>query len=377
RLVPPGCPPAEETTKLLKGWLRERGYGDAVARELRPLLYNPWVLDRALEALATWKPTAIVERLSLFGHVGLDLARALHVPLILEVNAILTEEARRFRSLVLQQMAEAMEQRVLHAADAVLAVSSPLAERLAEKGVRPERLHVVPNGVDLELFERAPSRAACRAELGLNGGYVVGFAGSLKAWHGVDVLLASFQRVHREDESARLVIVGSGPMEESLRQAARAMRLGEAVVFTGAVEHERVPAFLRAMDVAVAPFRRVENFYFSPIKLFEYMASDTCIVATRLGQISEVIEDGSSGMLCRPDDVSDLSAKLLQVRQSPDLRERLASRALGVVRERYTWAHAAKKTSDVIRDAAEARRQSVSAAGPAAGGGTQTAEVMR
>ena len=348
-LLPHGCPPANKTAKLLKGWMLDRGYGDAVAKELRPLLYNPWVFDLALAALSENRPAAIVERLSLFGHVGLDLARALNVPLILEVNAILTEEARKYRSLELQGLAEEMERRVLCSADAVLAVSSPLADALVKKGVSQDRVHVVPNGVDLELFEQAPSREACRAELGLNGQYVVGFAGSLKAWHGVDVLLAAFQRVHQDDASARLVIVGTGPMEDSLRQAARSMGFEEAVIFTGAVPHERVSSLLRAMDVAVAPFREVEQFYFSPIKLFEYMASGTCVVATRLGQISEVIEDGSNGLLCRPDDVSDLSAKLLRVRQSVDLRERLASRALSVVREQYTWAHAAVKTSDVIQ----------------------------
>jgi len=348
--------PVQKTVKVLKRYLTARGYGDGVAKELRSLLYDAWVRDRALDAAAGVRPDAIVERLSLFGHVGLDLARALGVPLVVEVNALLAEEARRFRSLDLRSLGEAMERRVLTAADAIMAVSMPLADRIVGMGIGRRRVHVVPNGVDPEIFERAPSQEACRRRLGLNGAFVAGFVGSLKVWHGVDVLLAAFQRLQAGEPSARLLIVGTGPMEAALRRAVRSMNLEEVVLFTGAIPHDCVPDMLRAMDVAVAPFRRIENFYFSPIKLFEYMASGTCVVASKLGQISQVIEDGASGLLFEPDDVRDLHAKLNRIRQSVDLRERLAERARRLVREHYTWKHTAEKTSEIIRLAIEQRR---------------------
>jgi len=270
RLLPPGCPPAEKTGRLLKRWMEHNGYDDAVAKELRPLLYNAWVRDRALDAMADGAPDAIIERLSLFGHVGLDLATELNVPFIVEMNALLTEEAKRFRSLQLQALAEEMQHRVLAKADAILVVSSPLGDRLTSMGVAPEKIHVIQNGVDIRQYEALPSHVDCKARLGLNGRFVVGFSGSLKAWHGVDDLLTAFGMLFERAPNARLLIVGTGPMEAALKNAAQSMGLGEAVVFTGAVQHECVPALLRAMDVAVAPFKRVENFYFSPIKLFEY-----------------------------------------------------------------------------------------------------------
>lgn len=349
--------PVEKTCKKLKRWMTARGYGDAVARELRPLLFNATVCDRALTALAGVKPDAIVERLSLFGHVGLDIAQALRVPLVLEVNALLAEEARRFRSLQMCGLASEMEQRVLSSADAIMPVSTPLAQRMAEMGIDRQKVHVIPNGVALEPFDKAPSRETCRRRLGLDNAFVVGFVGSLKVWHGVDVLLAAFGRLYKEEPSARLLIVGTGPMEDSLQDAARSMGIEESVTFTGAVPHERVPEMLGAMDVAVAPFRQMEGFYFSPIKLFEYMASGTSVIASRLGQISRVIEDGASGLLCEPDDVADLHTKLQRVRQSVDLRERLANRASRIVRQHYTWGHTADKTCEVIRRAVENRRE--------------------
>ncbi|MFQ5428776.1 MAG: glycosyltransferase family 4 protein [Phycisphaerae bacterium] len=358
-LLESGCSPVERPSRMLKTWLRNRGYDGGVAGELRPLLYNAWAASRALDALAARRPDAIIERLSLFGHVGLDLAEALDVPLVVEVNAILTEEAERFRSLDLRTLAESIQKRVLRAAEAVLPVSAGLAERLEALGVAPDRIHVVPNGVDIRQFDRLPSRDVCRAELDLGDAFVVGFAGSLKPWHGVDVLLDAFKRLHREEPAARLLIVGDGPAADDLKRSASDRGIGEAVRFTGAVPHERVPAMLRAMDVAVAPFRQMEQFYFSPIKLFEYMASGTCLVATRLGQIGEVVEDGAVGLLCDPDDANDLYEKLTILRRSVDLRERLAGRALRAVRQRYTWRHAARRTERALQEVVTARRRIV------------------
>ncbi len=353
RLLPPGCPAVKKTAKSLKNWLLDHELDDTVAKELRPLLYNTWAPERALEALGGAAPDAIIERLSLFGHVGLDLAEALDVPLIVEVNALLTQESRQFRKLELGRLADAIEQRVLKRADAVMAVSAPLAERIVELGVDHDKVYVVPNGVDLQSFDTAPNRASCRSELGLTDEFVIGFCGSLKVWHGVDVLLKAFDEFRRHDSSARLLIVGAGPAEPELRRTARECNMNASVIFTGAVAHERVPALLRAMDVAVAPFKAMEDFYFSPIKLFEYMAAETCLVATRLGQIQEVIADGVNGLLCRPDDAGGLCRTLIRARDSENLRKQLADAALETVRKRYTWQRAAE---DVARMVGAARR---------------------
>ena len=351
RLLAPGCPPADESGKLLKRWLREHGLGEALARELRPLLYNAWVQDRALAALADAPPAAIVERLSLLGHVGVDLADALNVPLIVEVNALLVEEARAYRSLQLEQVAQPIERRVLERADAVLVVSAALADRLEALGIDRHKVHVIPNGADLAAFEQAPAREASRAALGLDGRFVVGFAGSLKVWHGVDVLLAAFERFLELEPEARLLIVGAGPAEETLKESVERTGITGSVVFTGAVPHAQIPGLLRAMDVGAAPFKPVENFYFSPIKLYEYMAAGLCVVASRLGQIQDVIADRENGLLCEPDDVESLYATLRTAWESAELRGRLGAAALDTVRARYTWRHTAAAAERVIQAA--------------------------
>jgi glycosyltransferase involved in cell wall biosynthesis len=373
RLLPPGCRPADKTGRLLKSWLLDHGLEPAVAQELRPLIYNAWVPELAAKAFPDGAPDAILERLSLLGHVGVDLAETFGVPLIVEVNAPLTGEARSFRSLQLAELAKEIERRVLLRADAVLAVSAPLAEGLAGRGVPADRLHVIPNGVDMSQFEHVPPSDVTRTRLGLGEAFVVGFAGSLKPWHGVHVLLEAFGRLHEAAPSVRLLIVGTGPAEADLRRVTAELQLQQAVIFTGGVSHDRVPALLRAMDVAVAPFREVQDFYFSPIKLFEYMASGTCVVASRLGQIAEVIEDGVNGLLCAPDDARALADKLIQAQRSPELRCRLGASAAETVRARYTWTHAGQRTAQVTQEVVQARSAAVGApAGPSGDGPLQS-----
>lgn len=354
-LLPGGCPPVEQAARMLKQWLSEHELSDSAAREFRPLIYNAWVREPAQQMLRTNPPEAIVERLSLFGHVGVDLANAFDVPLILEVNAPLTEEATRYRSLEMGGLAASIERRVYQRADAVMAVSEALADHLVADGVDREKIHVVPNGADIDVFAAAPSRDECRAKLGLGDEFTIGFVGSLKAWHGVDVLLAAFEMMRRRGTDARLVIVGTGPCETALREQAARFGLNGAVSFTGAVAHEEIPALLGAMDVAAAPFRDAPGFYFSPIKLFEYMAAGTCVVASRLGQIAEVIEDGVTGLLCDPGDPKALAAALERARRSVELRSSLGEAASDAARSRHTWARAAEEVSRIVEHAVQRR----------------------
>ena len=94
-LLPDEHNPIDDSIRTLKKWLEARELGVGPAREMRPLLYNAWVNERAIEALRESPVDAIVERLSLFGHVGVDLAAEFNLPLIVEVNAVFTDESRR------------------------------------------------------------------------------------------------------------------------------------------------------------------------------------------------------------------------------------------------------------------------------------------
>jgi len=350
--------PVTRPVRKIKHWVDSHGLNiNDVGRELRAISYNALLPAEVGRYLPDDPPCAVMERLSLFGTAGLDLAKRFGVPFIVEMNAPLVDEAKRYRSLNLQSLAERVEDSVLSRADAVITVSEQMANRIIDRGVSAGRVHVAPNGVEASLFEGLSSKQACREAIVIHDdqALVIGFSGSLKAWHGIDVLLDAFARVARRHSSARLLIVGAGPEEEALRHRVSVSAFADAVTFTGAIPHEQVPGYLRAMDVAVAPFRNVPDFYFSPIKLFEYMAAETCVVASRLGQIEEIIEDGRNGRLCEAEDSDALARCLLDALASPDDRKQMADRARKTALRRHTWGHVAQTTEQAIFSAADQR----------------------
>ena len=266
------------------------GHPPRLAQELRNLVYNHALAGNA-DRLRDLAPQVLYERYSLFGFGGIELARALHVPHLLEVNAPLVREHERARGIHLRDLARTLEARTWSRTDALLVVSEALRVEALAAGVAPERIAVLPNGVDPALFAPSPAaRARLRARLGLGPGPVIGFVGSLKPWHGTELLLRAFAQLHTRHPDASLLVVGDGPLLETLRATTESTGLQAAVCFTGAVDHALVPEYMAAMDIATAPYLPQEDFYFSPIKVYEAMVLGLPVVASRIGQIRDLVE---------------------------------------------------------------------------------------
>src|SRR6185503_10228289 len=116
------------------------------------------------------------------------------------------------------------------------------------------------------------------------------------------VLAEAFEIFHREFSASRLLVVGDGTDGARMQEDFRSRGLTESVVFTGAVLPAEVPSLLASMDIAVAPYPQLEHFYFSPLKVFEYMAAGLPVIASGIGQIKKVIEHGVTGWLVSPGD---------------------------------------------------------------------------
>jgi glycosyltransferase involved in cell wall biosynthesis len=172
--------------------------------------------------------------------------------------------------------------------------------------------------------------------------------GTLKPWHGVHFLVSAFDEVYRRCASARLLIVGDGPLRADMEEGLRSRGLDGASHFTGAVNPEEVPGWIASMDVAVAPYPAMEGFYFSPLKLFEYMAAGRAVVASDIGQISGVLEEGVTGLLCAPGEPVSLAACLLKLESNPGLRRALGAAARARVLGRHTWSDVATQVLALI-----------------------------
>ena len=307
-------------------------------------LHNLTAFRLAARHVRAHRPNFIYERNSLWGMTGLWLARKYSLPLVLEVNAPLAYEQKQYRGLTLSSLAKWTERMIWCGADLIVVVSESLRRHLQEAGVRPERIRVLPNAVDANLFHNRLDGEPVRKRFHLGSRFVVGFLGTFKQWHGADLLMEAFQRLHQGDPDMHLLLVGDGPLRESLQEKIRQAGLEHEVTLAGKVTHQEVPLYLATMDVAVGPYPDLSKFYFSPLKLFEYMAAGRAIVASRLGQVAEVIVDGESGLLFKPGDVEDLVRCIRRLREDSRLRLALGKQASMTSRS-YTWS---KNASQVV-----------------------------
>ena len=322
------------------GLAREEAAASPLAREIAQLAYDRSIGARVLGLLAAkgFEPDFIYERHALFSSAGARIAAEVRRPRVLEINAPLAEEQKRFRGLCLESLARRMEADSFGAASALIAVSEPV--RRYVQGLVPHRAartHVLANGVDLGRFDAgAADRDRVRGELRVDARTaVIGFVGSFKPWHGTEFLFDVYRELasaHR----AHLLAVGDGPRWAGLQARVAAASCRGSVTLTGRVPHERIPAWTCAADIIVAPYQRAADFYFSPLKVIEALACARPVVAPRLGQLCELIEHGRTGLLYEPDDAGDCRRAIELLLRDPARRSAMGQAARASVAGR-SW----------------------------------------
>src|SRR5260221_5179503 len=321
-------PPGLETVRSRPLPLAPKG--DLAAREQFCLAANS-DLRASLEKAGPFD--LVYERYSLWSFAGMDYAQGAGTPGLLEVNAPLIEEQAEHRGLIDRAGAERVAEQAFVKAVALLAVSEEVAASLERFPGAHGKVRVVPNGVDPDRF-LANAKPCMPAS---PGAFTVGFVGTLKPWHGVEVLVEAFARLHERHSSTRLLIVGDGPERQRLQADLSSRGLLDSAAFTGAVAASEVPGLLASMDVAVAPYPKLSHFYFSPLKVYEYMAAGLPVVARRIGQLEELIKRYVNGLLTEPGDAAELAGALEQLRAEPELRSGVGNAARAAVCREHTW----------------------------------------
>lgn len=344
----PPSPNISASCLALKEYNETLEVENSLPGELRRILYNQELALELKRRFEHHPPDFIYERGSLYSTASVVVARALNRPLIIELNAPLSLEQSVYRATGLGELAAQAEQWVLSRASAVLTVSAPLRDYVTSLGIAPQRVHVVPNGVDPRLFRPGPPDPEVRARWDLGGRLVLGYVGGLRAWHGVETLPKLLQRLTPRYPKLRLVIVGDGPLRGELERRLREAGSAQSTVFTGALPHEEIPALIRQFDVALAPYPKLKHlFYFSPLKVFEYMACGVPVVAASLGQVAEVVRHGDTGVLYPPGDLDALSAACHQLLTQPFERQRLGQAAAERIHGHYTWERNAARVTEI------------------------------
>ncbi len=305
---------------------------------------------RAAPVMADLHPDLILERLSLFFGSGSRLAAIAGAPRLVEVNAPVAAERACHFGLVRRSLADRCERAALAGA-AVMAVSQPVAEWAMARGASSAT--VTPNGVDTVRFDPENNRARAailHPALGLNDAEVVGFCGSLKPWHGVEILFGAVELLAPSRPSLRLLVVGDGPERAHLDAMAKRPRLAGRVTFTGPVAAGEVPAYLSLVKISVAPFLPSDHFYFSPLKVVEAMAAGHAVVASRFEPIATML--GGTGLLVPPGDTVALAQALDYLLSNPVAAARLGQAARLRAQAEHSW----DRVASLVLSAAKSSR---------------------
>ena len=319
-----------------------------------PVTGPPGVREwRAIEALRRgverliedWKPDILhAHSPALCGMAGLRAARAEGLPFVYEIRAFWEDAAvgnlTGREGSVKYRITRALENRVVAGADAVFTICEGLRSDLVARGHDPRKIALSPNGVDLTLFGEPPPRDAALADrLALGEGPVIGFIGSFYDYEGLDDLIAAMPLLRERHPDARLLLVGGGPMEDSLRAQAAASPAHEAIVFAGRVPHEEVERYYSLVDVLAYPRKKSRlTDLVTPLKPLEAMAQRRIVAASDVGGHRELIADGETGILFAPDDPAACATALADLIDRSESWDAMRDAGRTHVASRHDWA---------------------------------------
>jgi glycosyltransferase involved in cell wall biosynthesis len=337
------------------GGLRARGHevhvvalpGDSAGTNLHPpkMLFDHrlfrWTAKRSVAALLDeLRVDAVMERYYNFGGEGVRAAFERRIPVLLEVNSPLKDHPGSLKSaldamLVLRPMKRLRDELCRKSS----ALVSPLPG-IVPDSVPKEKVHRVSWGANVETFrpDVAPK------DLGIpEKKQVVAFSGSFRPWHGADLLVRAAPLVLAENPDALFLFVGDGPSWQKARSLARELGIEDHVLFTGAVSYREMPSVLRQARIGVAPYQPGRlgqmqlGFYWSPLKVFEYMAMGVPVVTLDVPELAEIVRPEKEGLLVPEGDPETLARALSSLLRDPTTAHAMGAAGRERVESRFSW----------------------------------------
>jgi starch synthase len=340
-----------------------------------PLQRTPWRKELALAGIGrvervmrSFRPDVVMERYYNFAGAGVLLAHRRGVPVLLEVNAPMTDPAGSLKSRLDRMLLGAMRRWALRQAMWSSAIVTPLQTTVPPEVPR-DSLHELPWGANVGCFnprqrEEHPEKvAATRREMGLAaGGPVAVFLGSFRHWHGVRHFALAARKLIEGGSGLSFLAIGGGPELPGLEQEARGWALpDDRLVFAGSRPHDQVPELLAVADIGVAPFDvaaheplREYGFYWSPLKVFEYMAAGLPVVTIDIEPLNGIVREGREGLLYQSGNVDSLADALAELERNGERRREMGAAARRRVVERYSWRAHCEALDRILRGIAHA-----------------------
>lgn len=237
--------------------------------------------------------------------------------------------------------------------DKVITITVGLKLELCRRyKIREEKIAVVPNGTDVEVF-RPLDKKQTKRQLGLDEDTNhICFVGSFYPHHGVEYLVKSVPLVVRQIPKTKFLLIGSGSEKPAIEQMVREKNLGDYVIFIGEIPYHTVPLYINASDVCVMPLIKRPPIARepSPLKLRDYLACARPVVGTDLPGVGDFLEGVEAGISVPQEDASALARSIIDLIHNPARAQRMGENGRKVVVREYTWAQTAYKIERVLLD---------------------------
>lgn len=314
------------------------------------------------ELIAQIHPEIVMERYYNFAGAGLRAAQHAQLPSLLEVNAPMMDPPGSRKHSADKLLLGWMTRMAREQAEAAQRIVTPLAATVPFPELR-HKVREIPWGANIRLFDRTRLDASkvetLRAKINPQKKRVVSFLGSFRPWHGVREFVQVAQALARERDDILFLMIGSGELLDESREKVAQAGLQERIVLTGAVNYGEVPNYLALADVGVAPFNtgvhpplRV-GFYWSPLKVHEYMAMGLPVVTIDVPGLDQIARNEREGLLYPENDLPKLRAAILRLVDDPALAQRLGQAGRERVVENFSW----QKHAELLEGVLEESRQ--------------------
>lgn len=270
---------------------------------------------------------------SLNGLAGLKLKiRGQRVPLVYQVRALWEDagvESGKMKAGSLKyRSSRYMESILLDRADYIVVICKGLKDILTERGVDGDKIEIVENGVDTDIFSPRERNERLVEKYELAGRCVVGFIGSFFRFEGVHELVKAFAVAARQGPPLKMMLIGSGEEFDHIRSLVEELGLEDDVILRGAVPHDEILDYYSVIDILVYPrvSTRLTEFV-TPLKPLEGMAMGKTVVGSDVGGLRELIEDGETGLLYPAGNTKWLARTIMDLAEDSRLRSTLGKAA--------------------------------------------------
>jgi len=325
------------------------------ANYLNIIIYQISLLTHLIYYSIKLRPDLFYTRLAGNSIAPAVVSSVLRINQVGEINGITIDEmeiqgASKFK----MKIAQLLENINFATCKKLVAVTGGVKQRLMDLYAIPEsQIIVINNGANTKLFSPMDKNKA-KSELKLdNSLQYVCFVGNLIYWQGVEYLIRASPFILKKCPNTRFLVVGDGVMKEELMQLADDLGSLDKVLFIGRVPYEKVPIYINASDVCVAPFIRERNskIGLSALKTYEYLACGKPLVASRIPGVKELIETSGGGISVRPEDPEELSTAVIKLLPDENTRNQMGKKGRNYIIENHSWESVARKVKDVCKQA--------------------------